>query len=154
MKQDIRNPEISAQTRAERVAECMVARDKAARSLGIRLDRISPGAASMSMEVKSHHLNGHDICHGGIIFTLADTAFAFACNSHNQIVVAQHNTISFLKPVAEGETLTAEAQETSKDGRNGIYDVKVSIAAGDVVAHFRGCSRVIEGQHFDESKDS
>ena len=139
-----------AQARAERVAAIMAENDKAAEHSGIKLTGIAPGAATMTLTVQEHHLNGHAICHGGIIFTLADTAFAFACNSYNQIAVAQHNTISFLKPVQQGETLTASATETARDGRNGIYDVVVTSDSGATVAHFRGCSRVISGRHFIE----
>ena len=139
-----------AQARAERVAAVMLKNDKAAAAQGIGLISIAPGRATMTLTVEEHHLNGHAICHGGIIFTLADTAFAFACNSYNQIAVAQHNTISFLKPVQRGETLTASATETARDGRNGIYDVVVTSDSGATVAHFRGCSRVISGRHFDE----
>jgi len=140
------------QTRAEKVAAGMLKRDRAAAGLGIALKQVAPGQATMSLTVHERHLNGHDICHGGIIFTLADTAFAFACNSYNQIVVAQHNTISFIAPAEVGETLIAQARETSKTGRNGIYDVEVSNETGRLIAHFRGCSRVIQGAHFDEDK--
>jgi len=143
---------ISPQHRAERVAARMLKHDKAAADLGLSLERIAPGQASMSLTVAPRHLNGHDICHGGVIFTLADTAFAFACNSYNQVVVAQHNTISFMAPAQLGDVLTAEAKETAKEGRNGIYDVRVSTGTGRLIAHFRGCSRVIQGAHFDENE--
>lgn len=143
---------ISPQQRAQRVAAEMLEHDRAAKALGLALDAIAPGSATMSMIVQDHHLNGHDICHGGVIFTLADTAFAFACNSYNQVVVAQHNTISFIAPARVGETLIAKAVETAKEGRNGIYDVTVSDKSGRVIAHFRGCSRVIRGTHFEENK--
>jgi len=106
----------------------------------------------MRMQVTEHHLNGHDICHGGFIFTLADSAFAFACNSYNASTVAQQNSVSYLTPGLPDETLLARATETSKSGRNGIYDVTVTGQDGRVVAEFRGCSRTIRGQHFDEDK--
>ena len=141
---------LDPQARAERVAAVMLANDRASAAQGIGLIRIAPGRAEMAFTVEERHLNGHGICHGGIIFTLADTAFAFACNSYNQVVVAQHNSISFLKPAGLGETLTASASEVTRDGRNGIYDVSVRSDSGATIAHFRGASRVIRGQHFDE----
>jgi len=98
--------------------------------------------------VLDHHLNGHKICHGGVIFTLADSAFAYACNSHNEKVVAQHNSISYIAPGHAGERLIATACETSKTGRNGIYDVTVTGDRGRKIAEFRGCCRVISGSHF------
>ncbi len=143
---------LSPQQRAERVAARMLERDRAAADLGLSLNHTAPGAASISLTVETRHLNGHDICHGGVIFTLADTAFAIACNSYNQVVVAQHNTISFVTPAQLGEVLTAVASETAKEGRNGIYDVQVTTETGRVIAHFRGCSRVIQGVHFEENK--
>lgn len=141
---------ITAQERAERASSAMWNGDRASQLLGMTLDQISPGAATTSMIVADHHLNGHNICHGGFIFTLADSAFAFACNSHNQMAVAQHNTISFIAPGNLGEKLVARAVETNKSGRNGIYDVTVSGDNGRIIAEFRGCSRVISGTHFDE----
>jgi acyl-CoA thioesterase len=142
---------MTPQERAAKSAEVMWQNDRAAHWLGLSLDAIGPGTATMSLVVETHHLNGHDICHGGFIFTLADGAFAFACNSYNQIAVAQHNTISFIAPGKLGETLVAKAVETNKTGRNGIYDVTVSGEGGRILAEFRGCSRVIQGIHFDEN---
>ena len=104
----------------------------------------------MSLVVQDHHVNGHDICHGGIIFTLADSAFAFACNSRNQNTVAQHNSITYISPSKLGDTLTADAKEVSLSGRSGIYDVTVTNQNNDVIAEFRGCSRAIRGQLFEE----
>ncbi len=104
----------------------------------------------MTLKVEKHHTNGHDICHGGVIFSLADSAFAFACNSYNKLAVAQHNTISFIAPGVLGDVLTATAREVSLRGRNGIYDVSVTRGDGTVIAEMRGCSRVIAGQHFEE----
>ena len=103
------------------------------------------------MQVRAEMLNGHGICHGGFIFTLADSAFAFACNSYNRVTVAQQNQITYLLPGQPGDLLTAEACETSLQGRSGIYDVTVSNAAGQTVALFRGLSRTIRGQHFEEA---
>ena len=143
---------ITPQQRAERAAAAMWHGDQASQWLGMTLDDIRPGCATTSLIVQDHHLNGHKICHGGFIFTLADSAFAFACNSYNQLAVAQHNTVSFIAPGKLGEKLVARAIETNKTGRNGIYDVTVTGENGRVIAEFRGCSRVISGTHFDESK--
>ena len=136
---------------ARRSADAMWARDDASKWLGANLDSVGPGTASLSMTVEKHHTNGHDICHGGFIFTLADSAFAFACNSYNQIAVAQHNTISFIAPGALGDRLTADAREISRTGRSGLYDVRVINQDGRLIAEFRGASRVIKGVHFDDA---
>ncbi len=141
---------LSAEEIAQRSAQAMWARDDASKWLGMNLDAVGPGTATTSFTVEKHHTNGHDICHGGYIFTLADSAFAFACNSYNQLAVAQHNTISFLRPGKLGERLTAVAREVTRAGRSGLYDVTVSDAAGKVIAEFRGASRVIDGKHFEE----
>ena len=133
---------------AQKSAEAMWARDDASKWLGASLDAVGPGTATISMTVEKHHTNGHDICHGGFIFTLADSAFAFACNSYNQVVVAQHNTISFIAPGALGDRLTAEAREVSRNGRSGLFDVRVTNQEGKLIALFRGASRAIKGQHF------
>lgn len=136
--------------RARRSAQAMWNNDRASKWLGLRLDDVGPGRATLSMQVVDHHLNGHDICHGGFIFTLADSAFAFACNSYNPQAVAQHNTISFLSPGRKGDILTARACEVARTGRTGIYDVSVSGEDGRTVATFRGASRTIGGVNFDE----
>ncbi|SFJ94408.1 acyl-CoA thioesterase [Mesorhizobium albiziae] len=136
---------------ARRSADAMWARDDASKWLGANLDFVGPGTASVSMTVEKHHTNGHDICHGGFIFTLADSAFAFACNSYNQIAVAQHNTISFIAPGALGDRLTADAREISRTGRSGLYDVRVTNQDGRLIAEFRGASRVIKGVHFEDA---
>ena len=130
----------------------MWADDRASKWLGARIDEIGPGHAVLSMRVAEHHLNGHGICHGGYIFTLADSAFAFACNSHNKLVVAQENTITFLNPGKAGERLTATAREISLNGRSGVYDVVVTGEDGRKVALFRGLSRQVSGQHFEEDE--
>ena len=142
---------MTAEEIARRSAEAMWARDDASKWLGARLDAVGPGTASVSMKVEKHHTNGHDICHGGFIFTLADSAFAFACNSYNQIAVAQHNTISFIAPGFRGDRLTAEAREISRSGRSGLYDVRVTNQDGRLIAEFRGASRVIKGVHFEDA---
>ncbi|MFN3259413.1 MAG: hydroxyphenylacetyl-CoA thioesterase PaaI [Pikeienuella sp.] len=133
-------------------ARAMWARDDASKWLGLTLDEVAPGYARMSLTVAKHHTQGHDMCHGGYIFTLADSAFAFACNSYNEITVAQHNTISFLASAWEGDVLTAEAREVFRRGRSGLYDVRVTNQKGEAVAEMRGASRTIKGRHFDPDK--
>lgn len=128
----------------------MFARDQASKWLGIEIDAVGPGHATLSLTVAPHHCNGHGICHGGFIFTLADSAFAFACNSYNKNVVAQHNQISFIAPGQAGDRLIATAREVSLTGRSGIYDVTVTRADGQKIAEMRGCSRQVKGQHFEE----
>jgi acyl-CoA thioesterase len=141
---------MTEEERARRSAEAMWATDAASQWLGLRLIDVGPGRAVMEMTVQDHHLNGHGICHGGFIFTLADSAFAFACNSHNRIAVAQHNSITYLSPGQPGETLRAKAVEVALTGRSGLTDVTVSGGDGRKVALFRGASRQISGQHFEE----
>lgn len=142
---------MTAEEIARKSADAMWTRDDASKWLGARLDTVGPGTASLSMTVEKHHTNGHDICHGGFIFTLADSAFAFACNSYNQIAVAQHNTISFIAPGFRGDRLKAEAREISRSGRSGLYDVRVTNQDGRLIAEFRGASRVIKGVHFEDA---
>jgi acyl-CoA thioesterase len=141
---------MTPQARAEKSAAAMWATDKASQNLGMRIDDIAPGIAHLSMTVADNMLNGHGICHGGYIFTLADSAFAFACNSYNQLVVAQQNQITYLAPGKSGERLLAKAIEQSKTGRSGVYDVTVTGEDGRIIALFRGLSRSIKGQHFEE----
>ena len=141
---------MTPQERAEKSAAAMWAADAASQGIGARIDAIGPGTATLSFVVQDHHLNGHRICHGGYIFTLADSAFAFACNSRNQATVAQHNNISYIAPGREGDVLTATAREVSLTGRSGIYDVTVSNQDGQVIAEFRGASRAIKGHLFEE----
>ena len=136
----------AAQELAEAVAEAMWSRDRAAQALGMRIDSVAPGRASLSMPVRSDMVNGHHICHGGMIFTLADTAFAYACNSYNKNTVASACHIDFLAPAKEGETLEAEAIEQSAAGRTGVYDVTVRDSAGKDLALFRGKSYRIAGE--------
>ena len=116
--------------------------DAASQGLGMVLEKVVPGTARLSMIVRPDMLNGHGMCHGGFIFTLADSAFAFACNSHGPAAVAQTCTITFLRPVRLGERLVATAQELALAGRSGLYDIPVAGADG-IVAEFRGQSRVI-----------
>lgn len=130
---------------AASVAETMYPRDIAAQKLGIVIETVSMGQCRMTMPIAEDMLNGHGVCHGGHIFTLADTAFAYACNGENRVTLAQHAQISFISPGQLGETLTAEAREVAKTGRSGIYDVDVFGGDGRMVATFRGASRTIKG---------
>ncbi len=131
---------------AQRVGQSMFAADRASReTMGMELLSCEPGRAVMRMTVRELHLNGHHICHGGFIFTLADSTFAFACNSRNQVTVAAGAQIEFLKPGQLGDVLTCEGQEQVLQGRHGVYDMKVSNQHGDVVAMFRGKSAQISG---------
>ncbi len=143
-------PKLTPQQRAEKSAELMFAADQASPGLGMQIDEVGPGRAVMSMTIREDMLNGHRIAHGGFIFALADSAFAFACNSYNQMVVAQQNQITYLAPGRAGERLTATATETARTGRSGIYDITVTGEGGRKIAEMRGLSRVVKGQHFDE----
>jgi len=135
---------------AERAAAAMWERDRASKGLGMRIVRIAPGHAELAMTVRSDMVNGHAICHGGLVFTLADSAFAFACNSYNHNTVANGCAIEFLAPAHEGELLTAVAQEQAQVGRNGVYDVLVRNQAGTIIALFRGKSTRIKGHVVEE----
>ncbi|MGZ3183664.1 MAG: hydroxyphenylacetyl-CoA thioesterase PaaI [Telluria sp.] len=134
---------------AERAGQAMFDRDTASQALGMSLDEIRPGYARMSMAVRPDMLNGHLSCHGGFIFALADSAFAFACNSHNNVTVGAGCTIDYLAPGREGDRLTAEAIEMSLSGKTGIYDIKVSNQDGKTVALFRGKSHRVAGHVVD-----
>lgn len=136
--------------RARKSAEAMWAGDAASKWLGMALESVGPGRAVLTLTVAPHHCNGHGTCHGGVIFALADSAFAFACNSGNAATVAQHATVSFTAPGRIGDVLRAEAREVSLRGRNGIYDVAVTGAGGAEVAQFRGMSRAVGGILFAE----
>ena len=136
--------------RAYKSAQAMWENDKASKWMGMQISNMDEGIASLILTVQAHHCNGHGICHGGIIFSLADSAFAFACNSRNQATVAQHNTISYIAPGQLGDTLTADAREVSLSGRNGIYDVTVINQDNKKIAEFRGMSRAINGNLFQE----
>ena len=135
-----------AQSLAEATRDAMHSRDRAAQALGIQIQSIGPGVAVLSMKVRSDMVNGHHICHGGMIFTLADTAFAYDCNSYNKNTVASACNIDFLAPGREGAVLTAEAQEQSLSGRTGVYDVTVRDDSGKAIALFRGKSYRISGE--------
>jgi acyl-CoA thioesterase len=146
---------MTPQERAAQVGITMFAADVAAReTMGMEIVSVEPGRAVLRMVVKPLHLNGHQICHGGFIFTLADTTFAYACNSHNKNAVAAGCSIEFLKPGHDGDVLTCEGVEQTLQGRHGIYDMKVSNQKGEVIAMFRGKSAVIPGQIFPEEAET
>jgi acyl-CoA thioesterase len=145
--------EPAAERVAQAVGRAMYDDDNASRALGMVLEEIGPGRARMRMTVRDDMINGHDLCHGGLIFTLADSAFAFACNARNQVTVAAGAEIHFISPARRGETLVAVARERASAGRSGIYDIEVSdSASGRLVALFRGRSHRIEGSIVDPSK--
>ncbi len=136
---------VASEELARRCAEVMWREDRASQALGMSLDAVGPGTATLSMTVTESMINGHEICHGGLIFTLADSAFAFACNAYNKVTVAQHCSVTFLAPAKLGDRLTALAQERSLHGRGGIYDIRVDNQDGKAIAEFRGHSRTIKG---------
>ncbi|MFD2250767.1 acyl-CoA thioesterase [Pseudochelatococcus lubricantis] len=138
---------LSSQELAEACARTMWDGDAASRRLGMRLDHVAPGEATLSMTVTEHMINGHTTCHGGYIFTLADSAFAFACNGYNQRTVGQQASITYISPAFVGDRLIAVAREISRRGRGGIYDVRVTNEAGDHIAELRGHSRTVKGTH-------
>jgi acyl-CoA thioesterase len=147
---DLMNATRSAADIARMCAEAMWADDAASRGLGMRIVEIGPGTAALDMEVGPAMVNGHGLCHGGYIFTLADSAFAFACNSYDQRCVAQHCAITFVSPGRLGDRLIARCTERHRAGRSGIYDITVSTGDGRIVAEFRGHSRSIEGRLLDQ----
>lgn len=130
----------------EQVGSHMFAADRASRSLGMRIVSLGAGSARLEMPVRDDMLNGHEICHGGFITTLADSAFAFACNSRNQLTVAAGLTVDFLAPVERGDVLTADAVEVSRSGRTGVYDIVVTNREGSRVALVRGRSATLTGR--------
>jgi len=136
---------------AEACAAAMYERDEASRGLGMVIEKVSPGCATLSMLVRQDMVNGHAICHGGLIFTLADSAFAFACNSHNANTVAAGAHIDFLEPAHLGSRLVATATEVSVRGKTGIYDVVVTDERGQQLAMFRGNSFQIKGSVVDHA---
>jgi acyl-CoA thioesterase len=130
---------------ARATAAAMYENDACSRALGLEILEVRAGYARLRMAVRDDFLNGHDICHGGLIFTLADSTFAFACNTYNVNTVASGCSIEFLRPVQRGDALTAEAVEQTLNGRAGIYDIRVVNRAGETVAMFRGKSAQIRG---------
>ena len=139
---------MTPQDTARKSAELLWAEEVAAQKLGIRIEAVAPGEASLSMTVTKAMTNGHGIVHGGFIFLLADTAFAYACNSYNQRCVAQHCSITYLKPAREGSRLIAKAREVRRVERSGVDDIAVSDETGAPIAEFRGHSRTVPGSFF------
>lgn len=139
---------------AEAVARTMLAQDRASQSLGMRIVEARPGSARLTMLIRDDMVNGHQICHGGIIFALADSAFAFACNSYNAVAVASAANIEFLLPARRGDELTASAEERSRTKRTGLYDVTVHNQRGECVAMFRGRSLVLGGSVVTEESEA
>jgi acyl-CoA thioesterase len=131
---------------AERVGAAMFAADGCSQAMGMTVDVIAPGYAKLSMTVREDMLNGHRTCHGGMLFALADSAFAFGCNAYNKVTVAQTCEIAYLRPGRLGDRLTAECTEQAMEGRSGVYDVKITNQDGETVAMFRGKSRRIQGE--------
>jgi acyl-CoA thioesterase len=130
---------------ARRVADALLEREGTGPAWGIAIEEVREGYARVRMNVRPDMLNGHQSAHGGMIFALADTAFAYACNSRNETTVAQSATIAFLAPARAGDVLVAEAKEASKSGRSGVYQVSVKTADGHAIAEFTGLSRTIGG---------
>lgn len=130
-------------------AQVMWEKDTVANHLGMELLSISPGKASLSMTVQDFMINGHGTCHGGYIFTFADSAFAYACNGYNQFTVGQHCAISYINPAYSGDVLVATADERMRSGRNGMYDISITNQNGELIAEFRGNSRTVKGTHIE-----
>jgi acyl-CoA thioesterase len=139
-----------AEALAKRVAEGMYSRDRASQALGMKIVSAGPGHAEMTMTVRADMLNGHAICHGGFVFALADSSFAFACNSYNLTTVASGCAIDYMAPAREGDVLTAHARERSVSGRTGVYDIEVKNQRGETIALFRGKSYRIKGHVIEE----
>lgn len=142
---------LNEQQLAQASADAMWSDDRASRALGMTITGIAPGSASMTMTIREDMVNGHNICHGGFIFSLADSTFAFACNSYNLNAVASGARIEFLAPGYLGDTLTASARVVSQGRRSGIYDVKVTNQNDKMVALFRGNSARIGGALVDDA---
>jgi acyl-CoA thioesterase len=137
---------INPEDLARRVGSVMISQDRVGNRLGMDLDEIRPGYARMAMKVTDDMINGHDICHGGFTFALADAACAYACNSHNQNALSQALNIVFLTPAVLGETLIAEARESARAGRTSTYDIKVVTQNNRVVAVAQAQCRAVKGQ--------
>lgn len=143
MPQETAVPAGEALQRARTAVQSLYLADLASQSLGIEIIDVAPGRVQIAMTVRSDMVNGYGMCHGGIVFAFADSAFAFACNSYGDAMVAAGASIEFLAPTPRGERVTATAAEVSRGPRHGIYDVAVANAAGTILAQFRGrCSRL------------
>jgi len=137
---------LDAQRIAEATRDAMWANDRASKSLGMQLVAVGPGSATLTMAVRDDMLNGHDLCHGGLIATLADSAFAFACNAYNEVTVASGFDVNLLAGARRGDLLSATAREVARSGRTGVYDIAVTNQRGESVAAFRGRSYTIKGK--------
>jgi acyl-CoA thioesterase len=137
---------LSAQATAEAVRDALCARDRVVQALGMQVLSVSPGLATLRMAVRGDMVNGVGLCHGGLIFTLADSAFGFASNSHNELTVTSGMNIDFIAPAAPGDLLLAVAREVSRAGRHGLYDVSVTNQRGELVAMCRGRAHTKRGQ--------
>jgi acyl-CoA thioesterase len=135
-----------AQQTAERVRDGMFRNDRASKLLGMRIDAVGPGRATLTMTVRDDMLNGHDVCHGGLIATLADSAFAFACNSYDELTLASGFAIDLLAPGRRDDVLTARCTEVSKAGRTGVYDCEITNQHDTLIAVFRGRSYTLKGK--------
>jgi acyl-CoA thioesterase len=137
---------MDAQQIAQATCDAMWANDRASKALGMQVLAVGPGTATLCMTVREDMLNGHDICHGGLVSTLADSAFAFACNAYNETTVASGFDVNLLAAARLGDMLTATAHEVSKAGRTGVYDIAVRNQRGEPVAAFRGRSYTLKGK--------
>ncbi len=137
--------DLSPQALAEQCAQAMWQDDEATQKLGMTLVSVQPGSATITMPVTQAMVNGHNTCHGGYLFTLADSCFAFSCNTYNQRTVAQQCNITYVAPAFAGDILTATGKEISRQGRSGIYDVEITNQDGAPIAYFRGLARTIKG---------
>lgn len=138
--------ERTAQQTAEFVRERMFASDRASQALGMQVVDVGPGTATVTMTVRGDMVNGHDLCHGGLMATLADSAFAFACNSYNELTVASGFSIDIVAPARLGDVLSAHCVEVSKTGRTGVYDTHITNQRGERIAVFRGRSHTLRGK--------
>jgi acyl-CoA thioesterase len=132
-------------SQAQRIAEVIWPEDAASRWLGMKLEEVRAGYARLSMRVTAHMVNGQKVCHGGLIFTLADSSFGYACNTHNQRALAVGASIDFLSPAQLGDVLVAECVESARAGRRGVYDARVTNQKGETIALFRGESATVKG---------
>lgn len=145
-------PDPEAQRLAELAAQALFAGDQASRDLGIAIEEVRPGFARLRMTVRKEMVNGHGICHGGLVFAFADSAFAVACNTHNAVTVAAAASIDFLAPAHVHDQLTAEARELWRSRRSGLYEISVANQRGETIALFRGRSHCTGGQLVPDSK--
>ncbi len=137
---------LDPQQLAERCRDAMWAGDRASRGLGMQVVAVGPGRSTLTMAVREDMVNGHDICHGGLIATLADSAFAFACNTYDEVTVASGFDVNLVAAARLGDLLTAQCRELSRAGRTGVYDVEVTNQRGERVALFRGRSYAMKGR--------